>query len=147
VTAKTTFTELLDSLAEENGLDRKKMAIKPNGANKAGEIDEKTLVDQSGSTVFMLTVKGAQYTERPYEVYVKSLQGKTMSLMADARDTIATIKAKIQEREGIPPSQCRLLFGGKNLEDERTLAEYSIQKESTLHLSIRLSGGLSPKRK
>ena len=80
-------------------------------------------------------------TEALSQIFVRTLQGKTITVDVDGSDTVKAVKRKIQDKENLPANEQRLIYAGKQLDDTRMLSEYDVKNNATLHLLLRLKGG------
>ena len=130
-------------IQENEGIEASKQRLTFGGKSLE---NDKTIQDydiQSESTIYcdLSLLGGGIEGEGSKQIFIKTLQGKTITLDVSDSDTISSIKEKLHEKEGIPVDQQRLVFNGKQLEDANTIGDYGIQADSNIHLVLRLRGG------
>ncbi|KAH7919628.1 ubiquitin [Leucogyrophana mollusca] len=141
---------LKGKIEEVFGIPRKEQRLLFAGAKlqdertlESYELDSESTIQLAGTSRTAQKKEMALVGTRAEEVqiFVRNLNGKTMTIMISPSDTVETLSKKIQEKTGIPAAEQRILYGGKQLVPEKILSDYSIKKESTLHLVLRLRGG------
>ncbi|KAI9016208.1 ubiquitin-related domain-containing protein [Hyaloraphidium curvatum] len=139
VGAEETVDELKAKIHEKEGL--KASNYVPVGLGCAADCDRPLTyyaIRNDSTLHLVLRLRG-----RGVQIFVKTLTGKSIGFNVDlAKDTVTDLKRMIDKREGIPVEQQRLIYGGKQVQDNVMLADYGVLKESTLHLVLRLKGGL-----